>query len=169
MDNLALRPLTACLSKATLAAGTTTTFLTTGATIYAIKGLIYSTAAAANAATPTLDANTGKAFLPVGANKGSVFVVCYDGQATAANAIKVVQGSIEDLDGVASGANAKFANALPNWPAIPGHLCPIGYIVTKVGASGAAWTFGTSALAGPPANTLHTFVDVSTLPDRRPS
>lgn len=169
MDNLANLPLTANFSKTALAAGTTTTFTTTGATIYSIRGQMYSTAAGTNAATPTLDANTGLAFKPVPPNSGSVFVVCYDGQAAAANAIKVVQGTIEALNGVASGANAAFAGALPQFPTIPKHLCPVAYIVTKVGASGAAWTFGASNLAGPPSNVLHTFVDVATLPDRRPS
>lgn len=169
MDKLAQGALTANFSKTALAAGTTTTFSTTGATLYAIKGKMYSTAAGTNAATPTTDANTGATFEAVPANYGSVFVVCYDGDATAANAINVVQGSIELLDSVADGANAKFASTLPNWPAIPANMCPVGYIVTKVGTSGSAWTFGASNLAGPPSNVLHTFVDVSTLPDRRAS
>jgi hypothetical protein len=167
MDYLASIPATMCTSFAALAAGTTTTFSTTGATLYSIRGKAFTTSAASNAATPTTDANTGAAFVPVGPSRGCVFVFCYDGtSATAATAIKVVQGPIEALEaGVASGANALFLNA-PQFPAIPSRLCPFGYVVTRVGASGSAWTFGASNLAGPPANTLHTFVSVMTLPDR---
>lgn len=69
------------------------------------------------------------------------------------------------LDGTAAGASANFITA-PQFPAIPSRLCPFGYVVTKVGASGSAWTFGTSNLAGPPSNVLHTFVNVMTMPDR---
>ena len=55
-----------------------------------------------------------------------------------ADAIKVVQGTIEVLDGAADGANANFVGALPQFPVVPDNLCPFGYYVVKVGASGAA-------------------------------
>lgn len=166
MDALQTPPLTMCVSKATAAAGTTTTFTTTGATLYCIKGKAYTTSAASNSATPTTDAATGAAFVAVPASYGCVFVLCYDGSSTtAATAIKVVQGPLAALDGAASGANALFLNA-PQFPGIPDTLCPFAYLVTKVGASGSAWTFGTSNLAGPPSNVLHTFVDIMTLPGR---
>lgn len=166
MDTLATGPLTICTSVAALAAGTTTTFSTTGATLYSIRGKAFSTSAASNAATPTTDANTGAAFVTLAPNRGCVFVFCYDGtSATAATAIKVVQGPVEVLDGATAGASANFITA-PQFPAIPSRLCPFGYVVTKVGASGSAWTFGTSNLAGPPSNVLHTFVNVMTMPDR---
>ena len=165
-DNLASAPGTFCTSKATAAAGTTTTFSTTGATLYCIKGKAFTTSAAANAATPTTDAATATTFVPIPANKGCVFVLCYDGtSATAATAIKVVQGPLEALDGATGGATALFINA-PQFPVIPDTLCPFAYLVTKVGASGATWTFGASNLAGPPSNVLHTFVDLMTLPAR---
>lgn len=153
-----------CTSKAALAAGTTTTFSTTGATLYCIKGKAYSTAAGSNAATPTTDAVTGAAFVPVTASKGCVFVVCYDGDSTAANAINVIQGPLVDLDAAADGANARFESAPPFPSHIPDTLTPIGYIITRVGASGSTWTFGSSNLAGPPSNVKHDFVDVMVLP-----
>lgn len=164
MQNLDIRGLNFCTSKAALAAGTTTTFSTTGATLYCIKGKAYSTAAGTNAATPTTDAVTGDAFNAVGANKGCVFVLCYDGDSTAANAINVIQSEIVDLDGAADGANAQFTEGVPDFPYIPDTLTPIGYLITRVGASGSAWTFGSSNLAGPPSNVKHDFVDVMVLP-----
>lgn len=166
MESANIRGSNFCSSKATLAAGTTTTFSTTGATLYCIKGKAYSTSAASNSATPTTDAVTGDAFDAVTASKGSVFVFCYDGSsATAATAINVVQGTIEDLDDSADGADAKFVKA-PQFPSIPDTLTPFGYCITRVGASGSTWTFGSSNLAGPPSNVKHDFVDVMVLPDR---
>ena len=164
-DNLANAPGTFCTSYAALATGTTTTYSTTGATLYCIKGIAYTTPVAANVATPTLDAATGVAFVPVTANKGCVFLFCYDGNATVASAIKVVQGPLESLDGAAGGATALFLNA-PQFPVVPDNLCAFGYVVTKVGASGSTWTFGASNLAGPPSNVLHTFKSLMTLPAR---
>lgn len=155
-----------CTSYAALAAGTTTTFSTTGATLYSIGGKAYTTSAAANAATPTTDAVTGDAFTAIAASKGSVFVFCYDGtSATAATAIKVVQGEVTDLTTAADGNDATFMMA-PEFPPIPDTLTPFGYVITKVGASGSAWTFGVSNLAGPPSNVKHLFQSVMVLPSR---
>ena len=161
MDALQTPPLTLCTSKATAAAGTTTTFSTTGATLYCIKGKAFTTSAAANAATPTTDAATAVAFVPVAVGYGCAFVLCYDGSSTtAATAIKVVQGTQVALD-----ASGNFVVA-PQFPSIPDTLCPFAYLITKVGSTGAAWTFGSSNLAGPPTGVTHTFVDVMTLPGR---
>jgi hypothetical protein len=166
MEALFTPGMTYCKSHSALAAGTTTTFSTTGATLYDIQGKSYTTSAAANAATPTTDARTGAAFLPVGLNKASVFVFCYDGSSTtAASAIKVVQGSIVDLDGTADGAAAGYVNALPQFPSIPDNLCPFGYMTLKNGSGGAAFTFGAQNLAAV-TNVGKTFVSIGTLPDR---
>lgn len=161
MDALSQIPLTMAVGKAGLAAGTTTTITVGTTTVYAIKGKAYSKSSVSNAATPTTDATTGSAFVAVPANYGCVFVVGVD----SSQAIKVSQGPLQALDGAADGANAKFLLA-PQFPIVPDTVCPLGYIVTKVGNSGSAWTFGSSNLAGPPSNVLHTFVDVLTLPDR---
>lgn len=160
MDNLQT-PITMCLSKVTLAAGTTTTISNTGTTVFCIKGKAYSKAAMSNAATPTTDAATGSAFVAVAASKGCIHVVGLD----SSGAVKVVQGNIESLTTEADGANASFIKA-PTFPVLPDTVCPIGYIVTKVGASGSSWTFGSSNLAGPPSNVLHTFVDICMIPGR---
>ena len=159
MQSLDFNGLTMCLSKATLAAGTTTTFSTTNATGYAINGKIYSTAAAANAATPTLDGNTGKAFVAVAPNKGSVFVFAYDGQAAAANAIKVYQGTIEDLD-----SDANFVKP-PQMPQTPDTVCPFAYMVLKAGSTASNWTFGVSNQSGATGIT-YLRQDVANLPTR---
>lgn len=158
MNNLENIPLTLALGKATLAAGTTSTLSSTGTLGYAIKGKAYSHAALSNTATPTTDANTGLAFNPVPANKGSVFVIGYN----AANALKCVQGSIVDLD--ASGA---FIQA-PQFPVLPDDFCPIGYELIKAGSTASSapgWVFGTSNQSSVTGIT-YTFVDVIGLPDR---
>lgn len=162
MDVNDARGITAASTKATLSAGTTTT-ITVGADVqFAINGKAYKYTAASNQATPTTDAVTGSAFNALAASKGCVFVVGLN----AAGAIKVAQGPIEDLDGAAGGSAAVFLKA-PQFPTtLPADFCPMGYIVTKVGASGSTWTFGSSNLAGPPSNVLHTFVDVHQLPVR---
>ena len=166
MESIELRGANFCSSYAALAAGTTTTFSTTGATLYCIDGEAFTTSAATNAATPTTDAVTGSAFTALTASKGSVFVFCYDGTSTtAATAIKVVQGSVESLTGEADGNNASFVSG-PEFPTIPDTLTPFGYVVTKVGASGSTWTFGSSNLAGPPSNVKHLFHSCMTLPAR---
>ena len=155
MDTLSQIPLTMCTMKATLAAGTTTTYSTTGVTLYCIGGKAYSKAAVTNGATPTTDATTAAAFVAVGANYGSVFVFGYDSSGT----IKVSQGSVVALD--ASGA---FILA-PQFPAIPDTVCPFGYLVIKAGSTASNWTFGSSNLSGATGIT-YTFVDVMTLPAR---
>jgi len=155
MDALMQGPLTICTSKVTLAAGTTTTLSNTGTIPYCINGKAYSKSAMTNAATPTTDAATGASFVAVGANKGCIFVVGLDSSGN----VKVVQGQITDLD--AAGA---FIVA-PGFGPVPKTVCPIGYIVIKVGSTGSNWTFGSSNLSGATGVT-YTFVDVMTLPDR---
>lgn len=159
MQSLDFRGITMCKSKANLAAGTTTTFSTTNATEYAIQDKMYSTAAAANAATPTLDGNTGKAFVAVTPNKGSVFVFAYDGQATAVNAIKVYQGTIEDLD-----SDANFVKP-PQMPQTPDTVCPFAYMILKAGSTASNWTFGVSNQSGATGIT-YLRQDITNIPPR---
>lgn len=162
MDALQFVPVTMATTKAGLTAGTTTTYTTANTVLFSIKGKAYSKTAVTNGATPTTDATTGSAFSAIPAGSGSVFVFGFDSSGN----IKVSQGSVEVLDGsTTSGATAKFIRA-PQFPIVPDTVCPFGYMVTLVGSAGSAWTFGSSNLAGPPSNVLHTFVDVFTLPDR---
>lgn len=158
MDNLANYPQTGCAYKATVVAGTTTTITNTGTIYFHIKSKAYSKGAMTNAATPTTDAVTGAAFVPVVTNKGSVFVIGLNKDGT----VLCAQGSIEGLD--AAGA---FINA-PQFPVVPDTMAPIAYLVIKAGstASSAGWIFGTSNNSSVTGIT-YTFVDVAAgLPDR---
>jgi len=179
MDYMQRAPFTGTTTKAGLAAGTTTTLTWANAVIGAIKGKAYAKAAASNQATPTTDANTGAAFLPVpagvasvangqggytdGYGYGCVFIVGFN----AAGNLKVAQGSIERTDSVAVAGSKFGVNGAPKFPALPDDFYPVGYIITRTDSSASAWTMGSSNLAGPPTGVVHTFVDtVGTLTDR---
>lgn len=169
MDQLQKMPLTICLGKVTLAAGTTTTLSNTGTTVFAIRSKAYSKAAMANAATPTTDWATGAAFIPVLVNQGSVYMVGFD----SGGALRVIQGSVTALDG-ALAATAKFITA-PTFGALgpsgsgtnSGDFCPVGYIIIKCGSDFVAgsWIFGTNNLSAV-TGVNYTFVDVIGEPDR---
>jgi hypothetical protein len=152
--------LTLQLGKPGLVAGTTTTYTIGTAFTYAIRGKAYSKGTATNAATPTTDGNTGAAFVALTVGKGSVFVFGVN----AAGTVSAYQGSVEDLTAAADGANASFERA-PQLPAIPGTVCPFGYLVVKVGDSGTTWTFGSSNMSGV-SNVSYAFQDIVALPDR---
>lgn len=156
MDAYSQIPLTLAANKAGLAAGTTTTLSMANQVDFSIKGKAYRKAATTNEATPTTDAVTAAAFAAIGVSKGSVFTICRD----SSGALQVVQGSIETLDSAGN-----FTKA-PRFGPQPDTLCPIGYLLVQVGATGAAWTFSSSNLAGPPTGVTLTWVDVFTLPDR---
>lgn len=158
MDILAQNPITMALGKSNLFAGTTTTLSTSNAVAYAIRSKAYSLAQQTNTASPTTDANTGEAFVPVPANYGCLFMIGVN----AAGSLQAVQGGQLPLD--ASGA---FINA-PQFPALPTDFCPIGYLVTKAGptaSSSPGWTFGSSNWAGVTGVT-NTFVSAISVPDR---
>lgn len=160
-DQLATPPLTMCVSKATLAAsGAATTWSTTGATLYAIKGKAYSTAAGSSAASPTSDAAKGTTFAsaPLAANTGTVFVWAYNGGGTAATAVRVAQGTVEALD-----VAGNFINA-PQFPNMSDDLCPFAYTIVRAGSTASAWTFGTSNWNATGITVAHQ--DLMTLPGR---
>jgi hypothetical protein len=177
MDNLEIAPLTCCFTKAGLAAGTTTTLTQTlagGATsnIFAIRGKTYSATALSNTATPTTDWATGKAFLPILANQGCVFMVGFN----AAGALKAIQGQVVALDTVTVPGNFLTApqfGALG--PAGSGQgagggndFCPIGYLVIQAGSTASnttGWTFGSNNMSSVTGIT-YTFDDVCGITDR---
>lgn len=179
MDVQSFIPTTMCLSKVTLAAGTTTTISTTGTTTYCIKGKAYTKAAITNGATPTTDWATGNAFIPIpiplsspnlpgvpngAAGYASVYTVGLD----SGGNIRVIQGSIVPLDASGGFLTApQFGGFGPvGSSSTSGDFCAIGYIIVKLGATAVAtWTFGTNNLSGVTGVT-YTFVDVITLPDR---
>lgn len=179
MDLQASIPVTMCLSKVTLAAGTTTTLSNTGTTTYAIKGKAYTKAAMSNAATPITDWATGNAFIPIpiplsspnlpgvpngAAGYASVYTVGFD----SGGSLRVIQGSIVPLD--ASGGYLTAPQFGGLGPAGSGStdndFCPIGYILVKLGSTAVAtWTFGTNNLSSVTGVT-YTFVDLIGMPDR---
>ena len=190
MDIAAKAPVTMCLSKATLAAGTTTTISTTGTTTYLIESLFYSKTAITNGATPTTDWVTGNAFIPIPIPltstglPGSIPAACA-GYACAyavgfdhSGNIKVTQGPIVGLDAngsfisAAPSLSASFGPAGPNPGTIAGGVpadndfCPIGFIAVKLGSSAVAtWTFGTNNLSSVTGVT-YSFNDCASLTSR---
>lgn len=169
MDNQSAAPITMNFSKATLIAGTTTTFTNTGTTTFAIRGKFYTKTAMTNAASPTTDWSTGNAFLPVLANQGSIYMVGFD----STGAVRVIQGTIVALDGIVS--SNKFI-VYPQFGGMGGpagsgstnfDFCPIGYVViqcltTFVTAGG--FLLGTTSWTA--TGVTATFVDVCGWPDR---
>ena len=176
MDVQASIPVTMNFTKATLAAGTTTTISTTGTTTYAIRGKFYQKTAITNGATPTTDYATGAAFKPIpipntapnlALGYGSIYAVGFD----SAGNIRVIQGTIEALDVSGNFINAPQFGALGAQgsgyaASVSNDFCMIGYIVVKLGSTAVAtWTFGTNNLSSVTGVT-YTFVDVATEPDR---
>ena len=177
MDTLQAAPVTQAMTKAGLAAGTTTTLTQTlggGATsnIIAIRGKVYSVAALANTATPTVDYATGKGFLPVLASMGCVFMVGF----SAAGGLKVIQGQVTPLDTITVPGNFLFApnfGALGPLGSVPGaggdnDFCPIGYVVVQCGATAnntSGFVFGTNNLSGLTGVT-YAFQDICGTVDR---
>lgn len=157
MDIQSVSSLTGCLTKAGLAAGTTTTISTTATVNYGIRSKAYSKTAITNGATPTTDAATGLAFPGLTANSGVVVLVGLD----ASGNVKATQGGIQTLD-----VAGNFIVS-PQFGPVPDNFCPIGYIVLKGGATlSGTFTFGSSNLSGVTGMT-YTFVDVVLgLPDR---
>mgnify|MGYP003651502435 CR=1 FL=1 len=165
MDNQSFIPITMCLSKVTLAAGTTTTISNTGTTVFAIRGKAYSKTAMTNVATPTTDWATGAAFSAVKTDKGSVVMIGLDSDGT----VRAIQGTITDLDATGAFINApQFGGTGPSGSGTGnGDFCPIGYLVIKAGSTAAAagWVFGTNNNSSVTGIT-YTFVDVCGWPDR---
>jgi hypothetical protein len=160
MNPIDARGLTAQLGNATVLGVAGTTLNLSVATLVSIAGKLYNKAISNTEATPTTDASTGLGFAPVPKNKGSVFVIGL----IAAGTLAICQGEVVDLD--ASGA---FINA-PEFPAaIPDTVCPIAYLLVKVGSTYVATTTGwlmgahnTSGVTG----VTYTPVNISTLPNR---
>lgn len=153
MDQLS-GPQTFCTEVAGASAGTTTTVTTARALAYCIKGKAYRKAAITNEAFPSTDHTTGAAFVAVAVSKGCILALGFN----AAGSLIVAQGPSEDLD-----ASDNFIKA-PEFPALKDTFMPFAYVVCKNGASGSAWTPGTSNWTA--TALTDTFVDVLQLPDR---
>lgn len=161
MDRLQQAPLTLNHVNAGLVAGTTSTYTTTAATSCSIDGkFATSLAAQTNTASPTTDAGTGAAFVPLTANQCTVLLWGVN----AAGAIKLTQGSIEATEtGVTTTAGA-FIRA-PQFPSLPDDFCPIGYQLVRTSPTGSAFTAGTTAWAAS-GITCSVIKNISTLPAR---
>jgi hypothetical protein len=95
------------------------------------------------------------ALRPILANQGSVFLLALD----ASGNLVAAQGDIKALD-----VSGNFIDA-PQLPTLSLSYTPFAYYVVKVGATGSAWTFGTSNNSGATGVT-YAFVDVLSLPAR---
>lgn len=156
MDTLQFAPVSMCLSKAGLSAGTTTTISTAAAITFANRGKMYSKSAITNGVLPTLDATSGAAFPTISANQGSIVYIGLDNSGN----INAMQGSVVALD-----VSGNFINA-PLVPAIPGNVTPFGYIVLKGGATlSGTWQFGTNNLSAV-TGMGYVFQDLASMPDR---
>lgn len=154
------RGVTMSFANAAFVAGTTSTYTTTVTTNAAIGGY-WATALTAqtNTASPTTDAVTGLAFLPLAPNKATVLVWGIN----AAGAIQLIQGTIVDTaPGVTTTVGA-FINA-PQFPSLPDNFVALAYTLVRTAPSAATWTPGTSAWAASGVTSL--FRNVSTLPER---
>lgn len=172
MDMQQAIPVTMNFTKATLAAGTTTTISTTGTTTFAIRSKFYTKTAITNGATPTVDFATGAAFLPIpipntapnlALGYGCVFTIGFD---TGGN-VRAIQGTIVPLDISGNFINAPQFGALgPSGSgSTDNNFCPIGYVLVELGATAVAtWTLGTNNWNA--TGVTATFIDICTLPDR---
>ncbi len=141
--------------------GTTSTYTTTVTTSHVINGVFGTTLGAqTNTASPTVDATTGAAFVPLTANQATVLVWGVN----AAGAIKLAQGSIVPTEtGVTTTAGA-FINA-PQFPALPDDFCPIAYNLVRTSPTGSAFTAGTTSWTAS-GITCSVAKNVQTLPTR---
>lgn len=146
---------------AALILGTTSTYTTTATTVGTINGRFVTTIAAqTNTASPTVDAATGAAFVPLTPNKATVLVY---GQ-TVAGVIQLAQGGIEDTDvGVTTTVGA-FRRA-PQLPILPDNFMVLAYFLVRTAPSAATFTAGTSSWTASGV-TASAAVNIATLPDR---
>lgn len=154
------RGLTATLSNAGVigvASGTTYTFVEFQ---YALDGKVFTNAAVTGGASPTVDQNTGAAFVPIQPDKGCVFVFCVN----AAGAESVAQGPITAIDGT---TDEFLAPDAPQFPYISDDYCPFGYFIVQTAGTSSAWTFGASNWDATGVTAAE--ISVSTLPTRPPT
>lgn len=153
--------LTQNMVSAAFVLGTTSTYTTTVTTEVVIGAKFGTTLGAqTNTASPTTDAATGAAFVPLAANQATVLVWGVN----AAGAILLAQGSIVPTAvGVTTTAGA-FINA-PQFPGLPDTFCPIAYNLVRTSPTGSAFTAGTTSWTAS-GITCSTAQNISTLPDR---
>jgi hypothetical protein len=141
--------------------GTTSTYTTTAATSTVTNG-IFNTALGVqtNTASPTVDATTGLAFIPLTANQATILVWGVN----AAGAIKLAQGSIQPTEIGVTTTAGNFINA-PQFPVTPDDFVPIAYNLVRTSPTGSAFTPGTTAWAAA-GITCSVAKNIQTLPAR---
>lgn len=136
--------------------GGATTISTTSTPSYYLNGKILASTNQSAGATPTTDAKTGAAFLPLATGKGCLFVFGWDSRAPTV--AYVCQGRIVNAADVANGA------AGYEFPGIPDTFVPFAYVtISYVGSS--TWLFGTSNWNATTA-TIGTVINCALLPSR---
>lgn len=147
--------------KTGLVKGTTSTYTTTVTSAGMIGGkYVTGLAAQTNTATPTTDAVTGAAFVPLTANQATVLVIGQKADST----IQMAQGSIvPTVTGVTTTAGAFISS--PQFPLLPDDFMVFGYALVRTSPTGNAFTAGTTAWAASGITTTE-FVQCGVLPDR---
>lgn len=115
--------------------GGATTISITGTPAYVLKGKFLAASAQSGGATPTTDAVTGAAFLPLANGKQCLFVFGWDSRAPTV--AYVAQGKIVNTADVVNTASAL------DFPSVPDTFVPFAY-VSIANANATAWLFGTN-------------------------
>ena len=124
-----------------VAKGTTSTYSTTAISAGMINSKwVTPLAVQTNTATPTVDAVTGLAFVPVPINNATVLVF---GQ-NAAGVIQMAQGTIDPTQ-IGVGAVAGGFLRAPQFPTLPDNFMTLAYMLVRVAPSASAFTAGTSS------------------------
>lgn len=159
--NNVLAGATVALNNAAFVAGSTSTVTTTVDTKCFINGAwatVYS--AAATQASPTLDWNTGLAFVALQPNQTCVLVWGIN----AAGVVKLCQGPIiATIPGVTTTVGALQYD--PQFPPMPDDFCPHAYTIVRTAPSAAAWTPGTSSWTASGVSCT-TFKNIAVMPNR---
>jgi len=144
------------LTKAGLTAATTSTYSTTAALAYTQKGEFKASFAVKTAQpTPTTDAATGKAFVPLSPNESALFAFFVD---SAGNVAVAQSKKVSTLDFSGGLAALEF-------PQLGDGFTPFGYIVGQASAAlVGTWTFGTNNWAGVTGFTAGSGHDVMDYP-----
>jgi hypothetical protein len=131
-DLFDVRAGTCHFTRAALAlAGAVSTYTTTGTQSYTIRGELYTVAAKAAVATPTLDGLTGVAFQPLAQGKQCLFAFHWN----AAGDLVVTQGRVVNTADVVAGADAL------QLPKVPDPACPFA-MLSIANANATPWQFG---------------------------
>lgn len=147
--------------KTGLIKGTTSSYTTTVTSAGMINGkYVTGLAAQTNAATPTTDAVTGAAFVPLSDNQSTVLVIGQKADST----VQMAQGSIVPTQVGVTTTAGDFINA-PQFPILPDDFMVFGYALVRTAPSAAAFTAGTSEWAAT-GITASQFVQCGVLPDR---